>query len=108
MSDWTILERLVAQIDSRKTADPAISYVASLLKAPVKKSAQKLAEEGAELAIAAVSEGKEAATSEAADLLFHLLVLCARLEIRFDEVLAELARREGTPGLQEKASRSDP
>lgn len=105
--DWQVLEALIARIHARRDADPAQSYVAKLLHRPVKKLAQKVAEEGAEVAIAAVSEGREALIGECADLLFHLLVLCERQGIAVQDVLHELQRREAVSGLKEKAARDD-
>ncbi|MEM8726247.1 MAG: phosphoribosyl-ATP diphosphatase, partial [Pseudomonadota bacterium] len=70
--------------------------------------AQKLGEEATEAVIAALSEGDEALVCEAADLLFHLLVLLGHKGIALDDVLAELDRREGVSGLDEKASRNSP
>jgi phosphoribosyl-ATP pyrophosphohydrolase len=67
--------------------------------------AQKLGEEAVEAAIAAVAQDKAALTGEAADLLFHLLCLLADCDISLAEVCAELARREGVSGLDEKAGR---
>lgn len=104
-SDYTILARLETLIASRRSGQTVTSYTAQLLGAPVKKVAQKVAEEGAEVAMAAVSESNEALTGEMADLLFHLLVLCEHRGVAFEQVLAELARREGMSGLEEKAAR---
>lgn len=105
MQHLDVLEQLTSTIAARRQADPASSYVASLFAKGRSKIAQKVAEEGAELAIAAVSEGRDKIVSEAADVLFHLLVLLEQAEIGLDEVLAELKRREGLSGLDEKASR---
>jgi phosphoribosyl-ATP pyrophosphohydrolase len=106
-TDYQILERLEAQIKARKQAQAGSSYTAQLLNAPVKKVAQKVAEEGAEVAMAAVSEGDEVLASEMADLLYHMLVLCEHRGVSFAQALAELARREGVSGLTEKAARED-
>ena len=107
MADWQILEALIARISERRGAEPDASYVAQLLSKGTKKIAQKVAEEGSELAIAAVSEGKQSVINEAADLLFHLLVLCEDQQITMQEILAELDRRDGLSGLTEKANRND-
>ena len=99
------LARLEATIAQRRSADPATSYVAKLHAKGLGKIAQKLGEEGVETVIAALSEPREALIGEAADLLFHLLVLLGAKDVAFAEVLAELDRREGVSGLAEKASR---
>lgn len=106
-TDYSILARLTAQISQRKQAASASSYTAQLLAAPVKKVAQKVAEEGAEVAMAAVSEDDTSLAGEMADLLYHLLVLCEHRAVAFDAVLQELARREGISGLAEKAARDE-
>ncbi len=103
-----LLASLEATIKARKDADPKLSYVAKLFAKGRKKMAQKIAEEGAEVAIAAVSEGRQQIVSESADLLFHLMVLCVHEGIAFEEVLNELAGRRGISGLEEKASRETP
>lgn len=100
------LAALEQTIRDRRTGDPATSYVAKLTAKGRAKIAEKLGEEAIETVIAAVAQDKAALTSEAADLLFHLLVLLADADIALDDVKAELARREGTSGLDEKASRT--
>jgi phosphoribosyl-ATP pyrophosphohydrolase len=92
-------------IRERRSADPDTSYVAKLTARGRKKMAQKLGEEAVETAIAAVAEDAEALTGEAADLLFHLMVLLADAGLSLDDIRAELARREGLSGIAEKASR---
>ncbi|MBW8742795.1 MAG: phosphoribosyl-ATP diphosphatase [Sphingomonas sp.] len=104
MSDT--LARLEATIASRKGADPASSYVASLFAKGRPKIARKLGEEAVEAIVAALAEDKASLTGEAADMIFHLLVLLADADITLADVLAELARREGTSGHDEKAGRS--
>lgn len=99
------LERLEAIIAQRRSADPDSSYVARLTAKGLGKIAQKVGEEGVETVIAALSESREALVGEAADLIFHLLVLLAAKDIPLAEVLAELDRREGVSGLAEKAAR---
>lgn len=101
------LSVLEATIKARKDGDPKSSYTAKLFAKGRKKMAQKVAEEGAEVAIAAVSEGRQQLVSESADLLFHLMVLCVHEGIAFDEVLTELAGRRGMSGLDEKANRNE-
>lgn len=100
-----ILARLFETISSRKGADPDTSYTAKLLAGGSKKIGKKIGEEAAEVVIAALSEGPEALTRESADLLYHLLALWAANGITPDDVYAELARREGTSGIAEKAGR---
>ena len=100
-----ILDTLEAVIRERRTGDPATSYVAKLSAKGRAKIAQKLGEEAVEAAIAAVQDDREGLTGEAADLIFHLLVLLADSGLSLDDVRAELARREGISGIEEKASR---
>ena len=104
MSDT--LARLEATIASRKGADPASSYVASLFAKGRPKIARKLGEEAVEAIVAALAEDKAELTGEAADVLFHLMVLLADCDVPLADVLAELDRREGTSGHDEKASRT--
>lgn len=99
------LTRLESVIRSRKDGDPAASYVAKLFARGRGKIAEKLGEEATETIVAALSESDKALTGEAADLLFHLLVLLAERDVPLADVLAELDRREGVSGLAEKASR---
>ena len=99
------LDALEATIRQRLTADPASSYVARLASKGRAKIAQKLGEEAVETVIAAMGDDRAALTSEAADLTFHLLVLLAHAGVSLDDVRAELARREGLSGLEEKANR---
>lgn len=99
-----VLDRLETTIRERRGADAGASYVASLFAKGRGKIAQKLGEEAVETVIAATSE-PEKITSEAADLLFHLLVLLADADLSLDDVRAELARREGLSGHDEKAAR---
>lgn len=100
------LEKLEMTIAARKGGDQAASYVASLFARGMPKIAQKLGEEATETVIAAMSGDPAAVTSEAADLLFHLLVLLGAADVPLADVLAELERREGVSGLAEKAGRS--
>ena len=101
------LERLEQTIASRRAADPDASYVAKLNVGGLPKIAQKLGEEATEAVIAALSGSSEDLVGESADLLFHLLVLLDAKGITLADVMAELDRREGVAGLEEKASRSD-
>lgn len=110
MSESTPMEtlsRLEATIAARRAAAPDDSYVARLNARGVSKIAQKLGEEATEAVIAAVSGSNAELVSESADLLFHLLVLLNARGVSLDHVLAELERREGLSGLDEKASRKD-
>jgi phosphoribosyl-ATP pyrophosphohydrolase len=99
------LERLAAVISARKGADPDGSWTAQLLARGPEKCAEKFGEEAIEAIIAAVKGDKAALTAEAADVLYHLLVMCAARDVTLADVLAELARREGTSGVAEKAGR---
>jgi phosphoribosyl-ATP pyrophosphohydrolase len=99
------LTRLETTIASRKGADPASSYVASLFAKGRPKIARKFGEEAVEAIVAALAEDKAALTDEAADTIFHLLVLLADAGIPLSDVLAELERREGVSGHDEKAAR---
>ncbi|NBR32262.1 MAG: phosphoribosyl-ATP diphosphatase [Sphingomonadaceae bacterium] len=101
------LFRLEDTIRARRTADPSASYVAKLTARGRGKIAQKLGEEATETIIAALSEDDKALTGEAADLLFHLLVLLADRDVALADVLAELDAREGLSGLAEKAARKE-
>lgn len=99
------LERLYDVIASRKGGDPAVSHTAKLFAKGRAKIAQKMGEEAVELAIAAVAETRAEVISESADLVFHLLVLWADCGITIDDVRAELRRREGMSGIEEKKAR---
>lgn len=99
------LDRLFAVIEARKSAEPDASYTAKLLAGGTPAITAKITEEAAEVVAAALGEGPEALTRESADLLYHLCVLWADGGIRPADVWAEMARREGTSGLAEKASR---
>lgn len=101
------LARLEATIADRRGASPAESYVASLTARGLPVMARKLGEEGVETAIAALAGSREELVGEAADLLFHLIVLLGAREIALGEVLSELERREGVSGLDEKAERAN-
>ena len=106
MADPVFIERLEATLRERRDADPSMSYVAALLAKGPPKIAQKLGEEAIETIVAALAGDAEALTAEAADLVFHLLVLLDAKGLSFADVLAELERREGLSGIAEKASRS--
>lgn len=106
MDHAAILARLEATVAERRGGDPATSYVAKLSARGTAKIAQKVGEEAVEAVIAAMAGDRAGLVGESADLLFHLLVLLADQGIHLEEVLGELARREGVSGIAEKASRS--
>ena len=99
------LTRLAATIAARRGADPETSWVAKLNARGVPVIARKLGEEAVETVIAALSGSREELIGEAADTLFHLLVLLDAKGVSLEEVMAELDRREGTSGIAEKAAR---
>jgi phosphoribosyl-ATP pyrophosphohydrolase len=101
------LNRLEKVIAERRGASADTSYVASLFAKGREKIAQKLGEEATETVIASLSGDPSKLTAEAADLLFHLLVLLAEGGVSVDDVLAELDRRDGLSGIAEKASRTE-
>jgi phosphoribosyl-ATP pyrophosphohydrolase len=101
----------MAVIEDRKAHPPAKSYTTSLFAGGVSKIGGKITEEAAEVVEAAGEEGEEGRKHtiyEAGDLIYHLFVLLAHREITLEELEAELARRFGVSGLDEKASRSNP
>ena len=100
-----ILDRLEATIRARAGEDASTSYTAKLFARGRAKIAQKLGEEAVETVIAACGPDPHAIVPEAADLLYHLLVLLADAGLTLDQVRAELARREGVSGIAEKAAR---
>jgi phosphoribosyl-ATP pyrophosphohydrolase len=99
------LERLAATIAARKGKDPETSWTARLLASGPEKCAEKFGEEAVEAIIEAVKGDRARLTSEAADVIYHLLVMLAARDVTLAEVLAELDRREGTSGIEEKAGR---
>lgn len=99
------LQDLADIIAARKGADPESSWTAKLLSKGPEKCAEKFGEEAIEAIVEAVKGDKERLTSEAADVLYHLLVMLASRDVALDDVLAELARRQGTSGIAEKAAR---
>ena len=102
----TTLDRLAATIQSRKGADPESSWTAKLLSKGPEKCAEKFGEEAVEAIIEAVKGDRDRLTAEAADVLYHLLVMLAARDVTLADVLAELDRRDGMSGLAEKASRT--
>jgi len=105
VAERDILERLERAIAARRDADPSGSYVAALNARGLDAILKKIGEEATETVLAAKSGEKAAIIHETADLWFHCLVMLARQGVSIAEVLAELERREGRPGLDEKASR---
>jgi phosphoribosyl-ATP pyrophosphohydrolase len=104
-ADGTILERLEAAIAERRGADPSSSWVAKLNARGLDAILKKIGEEATETVIAAKAGERGAIVHEVADLWFHCLVLLQREGIPVSEVMAELERREGRSGIEEKASR---
>lgn len=102
---YEILERLAAAIEARRGADPASSYVAGLLGPDADAVLKKIGEEATEAVLAAKGGDQLAIVRETADLWFHTLVMLARHGLGPQDVLAELHRREGISGIDEKASR---
>jgi phosphoribosyl-ATP pyrophosphohydrolase len=100
------LEKLSQTIAARKGADPSTSWTAKLFAAGPEKCAEKFGEEAVEAIIEAVKGDKAKLTAEAADALYHLLVMCAARDVTLADIEAELARREAQSGLAEKAARS--
>jgi phosphoribosyl-ATP pyrophosphohydrolase len=105
MIDESILRRLGETLAARKAGDPSASYVASLFEKGEDAILKKIAEEAAETVLAAKGGDKLHVVRETADLWFHTLVLLAWHGLKPEDVLAELRRREGISGIDEKASR---
>ena len=101
----TALERLAAVIETRRGADPDTSWTARLLAGGPDACAAKFGEEAVEAVIEAVRGDRDRLTAEAADVLYHLLVMLAARDVALSDVLAELERREAQSGIREKASR---
>jgi phosphoribosyl-ATP pyrophosphohydrolase len=99
------LNDLFETIQSRKMADPSSSWTAQLFAKGPEKCAEKFGEEAIEAIIEAVKGDKAALTSEAADVIYHLMVMLAARDVTLDDVLAELAKRQSKSGIAEKASR---
>jgi phosphoribosyl-ATP pyrophosphohydrolase len=107
MNMQAIFEQLTQTIQARKDANPETSYVAKLFHKGEDTMLKKIGEEATEVVIAAKNNDREQIVYESADLVFHLMVMLARYDVRLDEVADELARREGLSGLVEKASRME-
>lgn len=104
MSD--ILDRLAELLEQRKVADPSSSYVAKLYAKGMDSILKKVGEEATETVIAAKGGNKEEIIYETADLWFHTLIMLAKVDLKPQDVLDELARREGLSGIDEKNARS--
>ncbi|OYV79647.1 MAG: phosphoribosyl-ATP diphosphatase [Ferrovum sp. 37-45-19] len=100
-----VLSRLTETLVARKKSSPDSSYVASLYSKGINTITRKVGEEALETILAAKDGEKLEVIKESADLLFHIMVLLAHFDLTIDDVLAELARREGISGIDEKASR---
>jgi phosphoribosyl-ATP pyrophosphohydrolase len=100
------LAELDARLAERAKASPEESYTAKLLQDGIDRCARKFGEEAIETIVAAVARDKTGVANEAADVLYHLLVLLRAADVPLSAVLAELERRTGQSGLAEKASRS--
>jgi phosphoribosyl-ATP pyrophosphohydrolase len=105
MAEDNVLEDLYQVIVSRRGADPAQSHTAKLFAKGKKKIAQKLGEEAVETLIEGVKGDKNGVIAESADLLYHLLVLWAELDVKPEDVWDALRAREGISGIAEKAAR---
>ena len=105
MSKFGQLDALWSDVVKKSVASPDESYTAKLISKGVSKCAKKFGEEAVELALASVSNDKIETTKEAADVLYHFLVLLQASGVAPEDVMAELKRREGTGGLVEKAAR---
>jgi len=101
----SILHDLAATIEDRKGSDPSSSWTAKLLSKGPEKCAEKFGEEAIEAIVEAVKGDREKLTSEGADVLYHFLVMLASCDVPLDDVLTELARRQGLSGITEKAGR---
>lgn len=105
MTDATILARLAEVLEARKGADPESSYVAGLYAKGLDAILKKIGEEATETVMAAKDADLDQVVYETADLWFHTLVLLKALDLEPDAVLAELDRRFGLSGIEEKANR---
>lgn len=99
------LKSLAQTIADRKVADPDSSWTAKLLAQGPEKCAEKFGEEAVEAIIEAVKGDREKLTAEAADALYHLLVMCAARDVTLDDIEAELTKRSTQSGIAEKAAR---
>ena len=107
MERVAVVSDIADVIESRKGASAQTSYVAKLFSKAPDAALKKIGEEATEVVMAAKDGDREHLIYEMADLWFHSMVVLAQADIRPEEVLAELQRREGTSGLVEKASRKE-
>ena len=105
MKDKDVLQRIAASIEERKDGDPAKSYVAKLFAAGDDAMLKKIGEEATETVLAAKDGDRLHLVREVTDLWFHCMIVLARHGLGPDDVLAEMQRREGISGLDEKAAR---
>jgi phosphoribosyl-ATP pyrophosphohydrolase len=105
MKDKDVLERIAAVIDERRKADPQKSYVAGLFAKGDDAMLKKIGEEATEMVLAAKSGDRLHLVRETTDLWFHCMIVLARYGLGPQDVLAELQRREGISGIDEKAAR---
>jgi phosphoribosyl-ATP pyrophosphohydrolase len=105
MSDFTLADLAAIIAKRARSANPESSYTAKLLARGVAQTAKKFGEEAFEAALAAVSDDKAALTAEAADVLYHLLVMLQARGVKLSAVMAELGKRTAQSGLAEKAAR---
>ncbi|MDE0926916.1 MAG: phosphoribosyl-ATP diphosphatase [Methylophilaceae bacterium] len=101
-----ILDRLADLLEQRKVADPSSSYVAKLYAKGMDSILKKVGEEATEVVIAAKDGNKQEIIYETADLWFHTLVMLAKADLKPQDILDELARREGLSGIDEKNART--
>lgn len=101
-----VLSRLSELLEQRKSADPASSYVAKLYAKGMDSILKKIGEEATETVIAAKGGNKQEIIYETADLWFHTMVMLAKADLKPEDVLTELARREGLSGIDEKNART--
>ena len=99
------LQTLEQTIIARKSADPSSSWTAKILAKGPEKCAEKFGEEAIEAIIEAVKGDRQALTSEAADVIYHLMVMLASRDIAFNDVIDELSRRSSMSGIDEKSQR---
>lgn len=100
-----VFEHLAQTIKQKKGGDPDKSYIAKRFAKGREKMAQKIGEEGVELALAVVKRDKGEIILESADLIFHMMLALEEAGIDFEQVVAELASRDGISGLEEKSKR---
>ena len=105
MGQFDQLEKLASDVAVKASASPETSYTAKLISRGLAKCAKKFGEEAIELVLASVANNNQETTAEAADVLYHFMVLLQASGVSPDDVMAELKRREGTGGLVEKALR---